>query len=206
MPMEGLEWTSSHRCTSSGWGCSSHFGDEPKTHPFPLPRDFSAPFSAPKTFAPTSLTSFPNHSITKAWESSQAWVAQSFQEAWDTRLEEKKGKLLPFFTFFPLLYGFFPFFLLEKKMMTMVAAVFFNVWSEEGNGTSMPWLFSSPCLLLSPFFFYWCCCKEGDDSYCHLLQVCCCKEGNDSKLSHSFFFFFPLWSFCCKELLIVHQN
>ncbi len=32
---------------------SSHFGDEPKTHPLPLPRDFSGPFSAPKISPPT---------------------------------------------------------------------------------------------------------------------------------------------------------
>jgi hypothetical protein len=85
----GLEWTSSHQCSSSGWGCSRHFGDELKTYPLPSPRDFSAPFSAPKFSPPTyfppsylprpytSLTSFPTHSISRAWESSQAWVAQS---------------------------------------------------------------------------------------------------------------------------------
>jgi len=67
-----LEWNNSHQCTSSGWGRSSCFGDEPKTHPLALPRDFSAPFSAPKfsppTYLrpPTSLTSFPAHSISKA--------------------------------------------------------------------------------------------------------------------------------------------
>jgi len=48
-----LEWNNSHQCTSSGWGCSSRFGDEPKTHPLALPRDFSAPFSAPKFSPPT---------------------------------------------------------------------------------------------------------------------------------------------------------
>ncbi len=51
----GLEWTSSHQCTSWGWGCSSCFGDEPKTHPLPLPREFSAPLSAPKFSPPTYL-------------------------------------------------------------------------------------------------------------------------------------------------------
>jgi len=30
-----------------------HFGDEPKTHPLPRPRDFSAPFCAPKFFPPS---------------------------------------------------------------------------------------------------------------------------------------------------------
>ncbi len=49
----GLEWNNSHQCTSSGWGRSSCFGDEPKTHPLALPRDFSAPFSAPKFSPPT---------------------------------------------------------------------------------------------------------------------------------------------------------
>ncbi len=37
---------------------------------------------------PTSLTSFPTHSISRALLSSWAWVAQSFEEMWDTRLEE----------------------------------------------------------------------------------------------------------------------
>ncbi len=44
----GLEWTSSHQCTNLGWGCSSPFGDEAKTHPLPLPMDFSTPFSTAK--------------------------------------------------------------------------------------------------------------------------------------------------------------
>ncbi len=58
---------------------SSRFGDQPKTHPLPLPRDFSAPFSAPKISPPTylppptSLTSFPTHSISRVRKSSQAW-------------------------------------------------------------------------------------------------------------------------------------
>ncbi len=141
-----LEWTSSHQRTSLGWGRSSCFGDEPKTHPLPRPRDFSAPFSAP-TFSPptfppppTSLSSFLIHSISRAWESSRAWVAQGFEEMWDTRLEEggelnvegmwrgeskrsissqmqkqeKKGKLPPFsqYFFFSMVFFFFMFFFL----------------------------------------------------------------------------------------------
>jgi hypothetical protein len=54
----GLEWTSSHQCSSS-----SRFDNEPKTHPLPLPRDFSAPFSAPKfsfpTYFPPLLPTYP---------------------------------------------------------------------------------------------------------------------------------------------------
>ncbi len=66
----GLEWTSSHQCTSSGWGRSSCFGDEPKTHP-PLPKIFGFfnLFFAPKFFPPTYLTSICNHSIVRAQES-----------------------------------------------------------------------------------------------------------------------------------------
>ncbi len=49
-----LEWTSNHQCTSWGWGWSSRFGDESKTHP-PLPRPkflvFSA-YSLPQIFFP----------------------------------------------------------------------------------------------------------------------------------------------------------
>ncbi len=84
---------------------------------------------------PTSFTSFPTHSISRAQESSRTWLAQSFEETWDTRLEEggefniegvwrgesnrsassqmqkreKKGNLLPFSTFFFLLFFFFVF-------------------------------------------------------------------------------------------------
>jgi hypothetical protein len=50
-----LEWTSRHKCTSSGWSPSSRFWDEPKTHPLPLPRDFSALFSVPKFTPPTPI-------------------------------------------------------------------------------------------------------------------------------------------------------
>ncbi len=59
----GLEWTSSHQCNSSGQGHSSCYEDEPKTHPLPLPRDFSTPFSPSKfsllsPLPPTSFISF----------------------------------------------------------------------------------------------------------------------------------------------------
>ncbi len=109
---------------------------------FPCLGNFSAPFFAPKfsppTYSPpppTSLTSFLAHSISKARESSWAWVAPSFEETWDTRLEEggefnvegmwrgeskrsdssqmqkskKKGKLPPFsaFFFFSMVFLFF---------------------------------------------------------------------------------------------------
>jgi hypothetical protein len=73
-PGAWLEWTSGHQCTSWGWGRLSRFGDEPKTHPLSLPRDFSASFSAPEfsppTYLPplTYLTSFCAHSIVKAQE------------------------------------------------------------------------------------------------------------------------------------------
>jgi hypothetical protein len=45
----GLEWTSSHQCTSSGWGCSSRFGDEPKHILFHCPGIFQPP-SLPQNF------------------------------------------------------------------------------------------------------------------------------------------------------------
>jgi len=47
-------------------------GMNPKTHPCPLPRDFPALFSAPKFTPLTPFTSFPAHSIARAWESSRA--------------------------------------------------------------------------------------------------------------------------------------
>ncbi len=105
-----------------------------------LPQNFPLlPTSSPRpTNLPplTSFTSFPAHSISRARESSQAWVAQSFKEMWDIRLEEggelnvegmwrgeskrsaslqmhkreKKGKLSPFSTFFFFSMVFFSFF------------------------------------------------------------------------------------------------
>jgi hypothetical protein len=48
-----------------------------------LPQNFPLlPTSPPPTYlpSPTSLTSFFTHSISKAWESSWAWVAQSFED------------------------------------------------------------------------------------------------------------------------------
>jgi len=54
-----VEWTSSHQCTRLG--CSSSFGDEPKTHPLPLPRDVSAPFSASKFSPLTSILPSPSY-------------------------------------------------------------------------------------------------------------------------------------------------
>ncbi len=60
--LAGLEWTSSHQCTSWGWGYLNCFGDEPKTHP-PLPKVFGffSLFSAQIFFLPTYLppTYFP---------------------------------------------------------------------------------------------------------------------------------------------------
>jgi hypothetical protein len=48
-----LEWTNRHQCTNSRWGHLRCFGDEPKTHPLPLPKDFLGPFFAPK-FSPNT--------------------------------------------------------------------------------------------------------------------------------------------------------
>ncbi len=149
-----LEWTNSHRCTNLGWGRSSRFWDEPKTHPLPA-HGFFSPLFCPKIFPsyllppllPTSFTSFPTHSISKAWESSWTWVAQSFEEMWDTRLEaggelnvegmwkgeskrsassqmqkwKKKGKFFPFFTFFFFSMVFF----------SLCVCLFFLAWEQE---------------------------------------------------------------------------
>jgi hypothetical protein len=74
---------------------------------FPCLRNFQPP-SLPQNFPllptspppptylpfPTSFSSFPAHSISRAWESSRAWkssrawITQSLEEMWDTRLEE----------------------------------------------------------------------------------------------------------------------
>ncbi len=158
-----LEWSNSHQCTSSRWGRSSYFGDEPKTHPFPPLRDFFGPFSALKfspltypplpTFPPppTSFTSFLVHSIAIVQESPRAWVVQSFEETWGTRLEEggefnikgkcrgeckrnassqmqkreKKHKLPPFFAFFFLSFFHFFYNVEVKKEMAQVCCCFF---------------------------------------------------------------------------------
>ncbi len=102
---------------------------------FPYPGIFQHP-SLPQNFpflptsAPSYLTSFPVHAISRAQKSSWAWVAQSFEEMWNTRLEEggefnveqmwkgegkrsassqmqkqeKRAKLPPFSTFFILCF------------------------------------------------------------------------------------------------------
>ncbi len=46
------------------------------------------PTCPPHSYLPTSLPSFPAHSIFRASESSGAWVAQSFEETKDIRLDE----------------------------------------------------------------------------------------------------------------------
>ncbi len=77
-----LESTNSHQCTISRWGHSRHFGDEPKTHPLPMPKVFSTFFSTPKFSPPTYLTSFCVHSITRALKSLklEAWSGSLKQE------------------------------------------------------------------------------------------------------------------------------
>ncbi len=70
------EWTSSHQCTSSRWGHSSRFGDEPKTHP-PLPKVFGffSLFSAPNFFLPTylPLPTSPHFALTPLANFGRAW-------------------------------------------------------------------------------------------------------------------------------------
>jgi len=83
-----LEWTSNHQCTNSGWGHSSRFGDQPKTHPLPLPRDFSVPLLCPKIFP-----SYLPHLISRSLhlQSSGELLNLSSIELWkdvNTRLDE----------------------------------------------------------------------------------------------------------------------
>jgi hypothetical protein len=111
-----------------------------KNTSFSPAQGFFSPILCPKKFPstylppPTSLTSFPAHLMARAQESSRAWVAQSFQETWDTRLEEKKGKLLPFFTFFflPLWFfffcGFFSFYLSKRRRRQWLLSFSFIFW------------------------------------------------------------------------------
>jgi hypothetical protein len=137
----GSGWNEPAATSAPGWGHSSCFGDELETHPLPLPKDFSALFSTPKFSPPTSLTLFLAHSIARAWDSSSTWLAQSFEEKRDTRLEEggelnvegmwkgegkrsassqtqkreKKGKLPPFFAFYFFSMFFFLLFYLRRR-------------------------------------------------------------------------------------------
>ncbi len=60
-----LEWTSSHLCASSGWGCSSCFGDEPKTHPLPL--------TLPHNFPLLPLS--PNFLLTPSLARESSWAS-----------------------------------------------------------------------------------------------------------------------------------
>lgn len=85
------QWTNTHQCNSLGWGRSSHFADEPKTHP-PLPKvfDFVSFFFTPKFFLPTYLpptylTSFFVHSIVKAWESLK-WEGKTRNQKWEGKI------------------------------------------------------------------------------------------------------------------------
>ncbi len=123
------------------WGWTRNTSSSP-TH------GFFSPFFCPKIFPSYLLHLISRSFHSRAWESSQAWVAHSFEETWNTRLEEggelnvegmwrgeskrstssqmqkweKKGKLLPFSTFFSSLWFFFLcvflfFLLLKKKKM-----------------------------------------------------------------------------------------
>ncbi len=134
------EWTSSHQCTSSGWGHSSCFEDEPETQPLPLPRDFSAPYSAPK-FSPhlphlisrslhrQSLEELPNMSSSKLWGDARRkawgrWRGKGERSASSQRKTgRRKVSSLPSLHFF-FLHVFFSFLLLEKKK-TMAMAITF---------------------------------------------------------------------------------
>ncbi len=176
-----LEWTSSHRCTSSRWGLS-HFGDELRTHHLSLPRVFLALFFIPNFSPPTS---FPAYFITIAQESSRAWVALSFKEMQDTRLEEGgelhiegtlrgegiegtwggggEGKRCASFqmqkwekkstlpSFFALFFLFYGFF-------------FFNSAGKEDNDSMVVIFFFHFFVDVSNFFFLVFCYEQGDNN------------------------------------------
>ncbi len=161
-PCLGLQWTSSHQCTSSGWGCSSRFGDEPKTHPLPLPQNF--------TLAPTSPPSYLPHLISHSLrlQSSGELPSLSSTELLgdiNTRLEggelnvqgmwrgeskrstssqmqkrKKKDKLPPFSAFFFFFMVFFSF----------VFFFFSFIWKEVSSLPSLHFFLSLW------FFFYLC--------------------------------------------------
>jgi len=67
-----VEWTSTHQCTSWGWGCWTHFVDEPKAHPpYPkllffftsfLPQKFSLLPTYPLSYLPSHISHLPPHS------------------------------------------------------------------------------------------------------------------------------------------------
>jgi hypothetical protein len=94
-----LEWTTATSAPVRDEALEAVLGMNQKHILFPCPGIFQ-PSSLPQNLPliplsyplPTSLTSFPAHSIAKAWESSWAWVEQSFEETRDKRLEEI-GKL-----------------------------------------------------------------------------------------------------------------
>jgi hypothetical protein len=133
-----------------------------------LPQNFPLlPTSPPSYLPPTSLTSFFTHSISRTRESSWTWIAQSFWEMWDTRLEEgeelnveetwrgegkkrassqmqkqeKKGKFPPFSTFFCSFFMCFFFCLRRRRCHHLLLSFFIFVWSEEGDDAIMPLLF-----------------------------------------------------------------
>ncbi len=135
-PVPGLEWTSSHQCTSWGWTRSTRFADE---HP-PCPSRFffftsSLPWNSlppPSYLPPTNPT--PPHSIARAPETSSSYGAGVGTVAVERELEwlelerdphaHKKIRCLRFF------FGFFVFFVwrrLEKSssFFVYVAAIAF---------------------------------------------------------------------------------
>ncbi len=75
-----------HQRTNWGWSHSSRFGDEPKTHPFPLPKDFSTPFFAPKfsppTYLPPLLPPSPHFSLTPSRELSRPPKLETHRTSW----------------------------------------------------------------------------------------------------------------------------
>jgi hypothetical protein len=127
------------------------FWDEPKTHRLLLPKVFLAifftPIFSPPTYLPhlishlfyrhssgkllnlssSELRGDARHKAWRRWKAQQwrTWRGEAKRSASSQMQKwEKKGTLLPFFTFLFFFYGFFYFFLffsfplLEKKTMT----------------------------------------------------------------------------------------
>jgi len=166
-----LEWTSSHQCTSSGWGCSSRFGGWTQTHPS---RAFLFSFSPAQGFF------------------SHLLCPKVFPSYLPTPSPPK-----PKFIFSPLgLASFFspPSPKLWGKLRNIETQGSLGKWWRKGvwsfNPMADAWaegkLSPSPSFLKFQSFFF--CCEEDDDKYHRLLLLIVWEEEDDGILAIIFFF------------------
>ncbi len=94
----GLKWTSIHQCPSWGWGHSSRFGDESKTHP-PLPKAFGffslffAPKFFPLTYLPPTYSYLPSPLLLTSPHFELTPSSEALEAGPGERLKQEPGQL-----------------------------------------------------------------------------------------------------------------